>query len=85
MGNCSVTISSNNLSGQTCNVVFLPYTGGSISLGSQVFPFTYTSNYFYGTYECYSPTYNYTYTITVPAPITPTPTVTLTMTPSPTP
>lgn len=81
---CSVTISSENLSGQTCDVTFLPSSGGTINLGQQVFPFTYVSNYYWGTYECYSPTYNYTYTIEVEENPTPTPTVTPGFTPTPT-
>ena len=84
MGYCSVTISSENLSGQTCNVVFMPDTGGTITLGPQVFPFTYYSTYVYGTYECYIPTYKCVYSVVVPGP-TPTPTVSPTVTPTNTP
>ena len=89
MGYCSVTISSENLSGQTCNVVFMPATGGTITLGTQTFPFTYTSDYFYGIYECYVPEYNYVYSVNVTPPLptqtpsfSPTPTVTPTVTPT---
>lgn len=66
MSYCSITISSNNLSGQTVGVLYYPLTGGTIDLGSQVLPFTYVSDYFDGVYECYSPTYDYTYQVIVP-------------------
>ncbi len=68
----------------TTNVTFLPLTGGTISLGQQVFPFNYISDYVYGTYNCFVPTYGYTYTLVVPG-LTPTPTTTLTPTVTPTP
>lgn len=78
-----IRILSDNLSGLTTNVTFLPQSGGTISLGTQVFPFNYISDYVYGTYNCYVPTYGYTYSLDVLAP-TPTPTVTSTSTPTPT-
>ena len=84
MADCGVYISSVNLSGLTTEVTFFPETGGPINLGNQVFPFTYISDYFYGTYNCYVPTYAYSYTVVVPG-ITPTPTATPTETPTVTP
>ena len=36
-----VRILSDDLSGQTANVTYLPNTGGTIDLGSQIFPFNY--------------------------------------------
>ena len=83
MSDCGVLISSNNLSGQTTLVTYYPQSGGTIDLGVQVFPFTYTSNYYYGVYDCYVPTYNYTYSISILSP-TPTPTITPTQTTTPT-
>lgn len=82
---CSVTISSQNLSGLTVDVTFYPASGGTINLGPQVMPFTYVSDYYWGLYSCYSPTYNYTYTIEVPEfpTQTQTPTNTPTITPQP--
>ena len=81
MSYCGVSIFSNNLSGQTANVTFFPCTGGTISLGDQVFPFTYVTDYWYGTYDCYVSTYAYSYVVEVPCPSsTPTPTPTLTPT-----
>jgi hypothetical protein len=79
-----IRILSNNLSGLTTNVTFLPQSGGTISLGTQVFPFNYISEYVYGTYNCYVPTYGYTYSLDVLGP-TPTPTPTNTTTPTNTP
>jgi hypothetical protein len=86
MSYCGVSIFSDNLSGQTANVTFFPCTGGTISLGDQVFPFTYVTDYWYGTYDCYVSTYAYSYVVEVPCPSpTPTPTITQTKTPSETP
>jgi hypothetical protein len=79
-----IRILSDNLSGLTTNVTFLPQSGGTaINLGEQVFPFNYISDYVYGTYNCFVPTYGYTYTLDVLEP-TPTPTETSTSTPTPT-
>lgn len=81
-----IRILSNNLSGQTTDVIFLPQSGGTVNLGTQVFPFDYMSDYIYGTYNCYVPTYGYTYTLDVLAPTqTPTNTPTNTQTPTQTP
>jgi hypothetical protein len=76
-----IRILSDNLSGLTTNVTFLPQSGGTaINLGEQVFPFNYISDYVYGTYNCFVPTYGYTYTLDVLEP-TPTPTPTPTLEP----
>lgn len=83
MADCGVLISSVNLSGLTTDVIFYPESGGTIDLGTQIFPFTYYSTYTYGTYNCYVPTYNYTYTFIIASP-TPTPTNTPTNTVTPT-
>ena len=89
MSYCGISIFSDNLSGQTANVTFFPCTGGTVNLGDQTFPFTYITDYWYGTYDCYVPTYAYTYTLEVPCPSpvpteTPTQTPTSTQTPTPT-
>jgi hypothetical protein len=65
-----IRITSNNLSGLTANVTFLPTTGGTIDLGSEVIPFNNISDYPYGTYELEVPSYDRTYEINVPAPLT---------------
>jgi hypothetical protein len=81
-----VRILSDNLSGLTTNVTYLPESGGTIDLGVQTFPFNYISDYYWGTYNCYVPTYATTYSVVVLlSGETPTPTVTATQTPTPTP
>lgn len=76
-----VRILSDNLSGLTTNVTYLPESGGTIDLGVQTFPFNYISDYYFGTYNCYVPTYATMYSVVVPGPTpTPTPTVTPTET-----
>jgi hypothetical protein len=83
MAVCGVTIFSENLSGLTANVTFYPCSGGTISLGDQVFPFNYVDDYYYGTFDCYVPLYDYNYVLSIPCPtVTPTPTVTETPTPT---
>ena len=83
MSFCGASISSENLSGVTTEVTFLPCSGGTISLGTQVFPFNYVNEYYFGTYNCYVPLYDYVYTVEVPCPSsTPTPTPTVTPTPT---
>jgi hypothetical protein len=79
-----IRILSNNLSGLTTNVVYYPQSGGTIDLGTQVFPFEYITDYFYGTYNCYVPLYDYNYSLSV-VEQSPTPTPTITPTPTPTP
>ena len=78
-----VRILSDNLSGLTTNVTYLPISGGTIDLGVQTFPFNYISDYYFGTYNCYVPTYATMYSVVVPGP-TPTPTNTPTNTQTPT-
>jgi hypothetical protein len=63
-----VRILSDNLSGLTTNVTYLPISGGTIDLGVQTFPFNYISDYYFGTYNCYVPTYATMYSVVVPGP-----------------
>jgi len=58
-------ILSNNLSGQTAEVTFLPFTGGTFDLGTQTIPFNHLTSYPYGTYEVYVPLYDNTYIVIV--------------------
>jgi hypothetical protein len=83
MSDCGVSIFSDNLSGLTANVTFFPCSGGTIDLGQQTFPFVYETDYWYGTYDCYVPTYAFNYVLDIPCP-SPTPTITATVTPTPT-
>jgi hypothetical protein len=62
-----VRISSINLSGDTTDVTFLPTSGGTINLGTQVIPFNYISPNYQGTYQLYVPQYDYTYEIVIGA------------------
>jgi hypothetical protein len=85
----TIEISSNNYSGQTADITFFPCSGGTISLGEHVLPYTYQSTYYYGQYSLYFSAYNSTctYDIVCPSPTpttTQTPTVTPTNTPTPT-
>jgi hypothetical protein len=58
-------ILSNNLSGETVDVTFLPFTGGTIDLGEQTIPFNNLTPYPYGTYEVYVPLYDQTYEVVI--------------------
>ena len=85
----TVEITSNNYSGQTADITFYPCSGGTISLGSQVIPYSYQTTYYYGQYSLYFSAYNSTctYDIVCPSPTpttTQTPTYTPTTTPTPT-
>jgi hypothetical protein len=77
----TIILTSNNYSGQTANITYYPDTGGTISLGSVVVPYYYSTDYFYGTYELFFPIFNKTCTLYIESPI-PTPTVTPTLTPT---
>ena len=79
----TVIISSNNFNGQVGEIIFHPYTGGTINLGPQFLPYEYTSDYIYGTYEVYFDGYGLGCNVTIDPP-TPTPTPTSTQTPTPT-
>ena len=64
-----VRITSENLSGQTANVIFHPMTGGTpIDLGIKTIPFNYYNELPYGEYVISSTTYDYVYTLTVSQP-----------------
>ena len=41
----TVKIGSSNYSGETAIITFLPETGGTINIGSQVVPYDYTTDY----------------------------------------
>ena len=62
-----VRILSNNLSGQTVEVTFVPFTGGTFDLGTKTIPFNHLTSYPYGTYEVYVPLYDNTYDVVVNA------------------
>ena len=58
-----VRILSDNLSGKTANVTFLPLTGGTIDVGSKTIPFNYIDPYAYGLYQLYFEEYDVSGTI----------------------
>jgi hypothetical protein len=79
----SIVISSINYMGQTADITFYPTTGGTVNLGQHVLPYTYISDYFFGSYNLYFSNYNKTCTVVL-SPTTPTPTITNTPTVTPT-
>jgi len=90
-----ITIKSNNFDGESVEITFNPYTGGTINLGTQTIPYDYLTDYYDGEYSIYIPSANKTCDLVVgvpPSPSvtpnqtnTPTPTITSTPTPTPTP
>jgi hypothetical protein len=76
-----IILSSPNYTGFIADITFSAQTGGTISLGSHVVPYTVDLDYYYGTYQlCYS-AFNVCCDVSI---VAPTPTVTPTVTPTPT-
>lgn len=65
-------ITSNNLSGKTATVTFVPYTGQTsgttVNLGTKTIPFNNINTHPYGVYSLHFAEYDYTYTLTIPEP-----------------
>ena len=61
----TVILTSTNYSGQTANITYFPDTGGTVSLGSHVIPYTFNSNYYYGNYQLYFDSYGQTCYVTL--------------------
>lgn len=65
-------ITSENLSGKTATVTFVPYTGQisgtTVNLGTKTIPFNNINSHPYGVYSLYFAEYDYTYTLTIPEP-----------------
>lgn len=66
-------ITSENLSGKTATVTFVPYTGETsgttVNLGLKTIPFNNINAHPYGVYSLYLAEYDYTYTLTIPEPV----------------
>lgn len=67
----SVLISSVNFNGQIGNITFYPEIGGTVNIGLQTIPYTYTANDIYGTYDIYFSEYPITCSVTILNPYTP--------------
>ena len=82
----AIQITSTNFNGQLADITFYPCSGGSISLGVQVLPYTYNNDNYEGSYDLYFSAYNKTCQLNIVCPTpTSTPAATLTPTPSITP
>jgi hypothetical protein len=79
-----IQLQSTNYNGQLADITFYPCSGGTISLGYQTIPYTYTNDYYEGTYDLFFSAFNQTCQLVITCP-TPTPTVTPTNTATPTP
>jgi hypothetical protein len=79
-----IQLQSTNYNGQLADITFYPCSGGTISLGYQTIPYTYTNDNFQGTYDLFFSAFNQTCQLVITCP-TPTPTITPTNTATPTP
>lgn len=80
-----IIIQSNNFNGKSVQITFSPFSGGSINLGTQIIPYTYTTSNYEGNYSIYIPEDDKTCALEVGTPPSPTPTSTNTPTPTLTP
>ena len=80
-----IRIKSNNFNGESVEITFNPFSGGTINLGTQTIPYDYLSSNYEGDYSIYIPEYDKTCSLQVGVPPSPTPSPTLTPTPTPTP
>ena len=84
MDNSTIQITSTNYNGQIADITFYPCSGGTISLGEHVLPYSYVSSNYYGEYLLYFSAFSSTCEYNIICP-TPTPTASSTPTPTPTP
>ena len=62
----TIQITTDNYDGQTAVITFTPDNGGPVvNIGSQVLPYNYTSDYYYGTYSLYFPAFDVTCTLVI--------------------
>ena len=87
MSQIGITIESINFNGESVNITFNPFSGGTINLGTQTIPYDYLSTNYEGDYSIVIPSIPKTCELRVGTPPSPTPTstVTPTITPTPTP
>jgi hypothetical protein len=78
-----IQLQSTNYNGQIADITFYPCSGGTISLGNQTIPYTYTNDNYEGTYDLYFSAFNQTCQLVITC-LTPTPTTTTTPTITPT-
>jgi hypothetical protein len=79
-----IQLQSTNYNGQLADITYYPCSGGTISLGYQTIPYTYTNDNYQGTYDLFFSAFSQTCQLVITCP-TPTPTVTPTNTNTPTP
>ena len=80
-----IIINSINFSGESVDITFNPYSGGSINLGTQTIPYNYLSSNYEGNYSIYISSIPKTCELQVGTPPSPTPTPTPSITPTITP
>jgi hypothetical protein len=85
MSQIGITIESINFNGQSVDISFAPYSGGTINLGTQTIPYDYLSTNYEGVYTIDIPSIPKTCTLTVGTAPSPTPTPSITVTPTVTP
>ena len=78
-----IQLQSTNYNGQLADITYYPCSGGTISLGYQTIPFTYTNDNYEGTYDLFFSAFSQTCQLVITCP-TPTPTTTTTPTVTPT-
>jgi hypothetical protein len=62
----TIQITTDNYDGQTAIITFTPDNGDPVvNIGSQVLPYNYTSDYYYGTYNLYFPAFDTTCTLVI--------------------
>ena len=85
MSQIGITIESINFNGQSVDISFAPFSGGTINLGTQTIPYDYLSTNYEGVYTIDIPSVPKTCTLTVGTAPSPTPSPTISVTPSITP
>lgn len=45
-----ILITSTNFNGQSGDIIYYPDTGGTVNIGVQTLPYTFNTDYYYGSY-----------------------------------